>query len=239
MPSPAPNSLMTRHIVASLVMFALAAVLPAAARAQRQDTPAPVKGEPYRYDPDNARDVMRICAGCHGESGAGGGAGVYPRLGGLNADYLADQIHKFKSRERENIPMIPFTVDRELSERDVLDIARFLSEIKIDTKPPAEMPADGFARLQIMKKVLQVPREPGEVEAGKAFYDADCRPCHGARAEGRLKRPPLAAQHMAYLKTQVESFLAGKRTHDDIAILRARSAADWTNLWAYISTLAE
>lgn len=37
--------------------------------------------------------------------------------------------------------MIPFAVDREVSEQDVLDVTRFLSEIKLDTKPPANMPA--------------------------------------------------------------------------------------------------
>ena len=32
-----------------------------------------IKGKPYVYDSDNAKDVMRICGGCHGELGAGGG----------------------------------------------------------------------------------------------------------------------------------------------------------------------
>ncbi|CAA7612479.1 c-type cytochrome [Magnetospirillum sp. SS-4] len=204
-----------------------------------QQAPIMIKGQPYVYDPDNAKDVMRICGGCHGELGNGGGGGQYPRLAGINADYLADQMRKFKTRERENIPMIPFAVDRELSEADVLDVTRYLSEIKLDTKPPADMPADGYARLQIMKKVLQIPREPGDVAAGKAFYDADCAACHGRKGEGRVKKPPLAGQHIHYLKVQVETFLNGKRKHEDMDILKARSAADWTNLWAYLSSLMD
>ncbi len=198
-----------------------------------------IKGKPYVYDPDNAKDVMRTCAGCHGDLGAGGGGGVYPRLGGLNADYLAEQFHKFKTRERENIPMIPFAVDREVSEQDVLDVTRFLSEIKLDTKPPADLPADGYARLQVMKRVLVIPHEPGDVAAGKAFFAQDCAPCHGRNGEGRVKRPPLAAQHIPYLKAQVESFLSGKRGHDDLEILRAKTPADWANLWAFLSTLQD
>jgi hypothetical protein len=46
------------------------------------------------------------------------GWGVYPRLAGLNADYLAEQLEKFKSRERGNIPMIPFANEREFPARD-------------------------------------------------------------------------------------------------------------------------
>jgi cytochrome c553 len=220
-------------------LAAAAALALAAGSALAQQAPIMIKGQPYEYDKDNAMDVMRICAGCHGELGNGGGGGAYPRLGGLNADYLAEQMRKFKSRERENIPMIPFAVDRELSERDVLDVTRFLSEVKLETKPPANMPADGYARLQIMKKVLQIPREPGDVEAGKAFYAADCGPCHGNKGQGRLKKPAIAPQHIGYLKTQVDNFLSGKRTHDDIEIMKAKSPEDWKNLWAFLSSLSD
>ncbi|MBI3444066.1 MAG: c-type cytochrome [Magnetospirillum sp.] len=208
--------------------LAVAVILAAlTGNAQAQQAPIMIKGVAYEYDKDNAQDVMRICAGCHGELGAGGGGGSYPRLGGLNADYLAEQMRKFKSRERENIPMIPFAVDRELSERDVLDVTRFLSEVKLDTKPPANMPSDGYARLQIMKKVLQIPREPGDLEAGKAFYAADCGPCHGRKGEGRLKKPAIAPQHIGYLKVQVANFLSGKRKHDDLEVMQARLPAIW------------
>lgn len=210
--------------------------LPAMAQ---QSVPIMIKGKPYVYDKDNAQDVMRICAGCHGDLGAGGGGGVYPRLGGLNADYLAEQFRKFKTRERENIPMIPFAVDREMSERDMLDVSRFLAEVVLETKPPANMPTDGYARLQVMKRVLVIPHEPGDVTAGKAFYGEDCAACHGRKGEGRVKKPPLAAQHIPYLKTQIANFVSGARPHDDLDILRARTPADWRNLWAYLSTLQD
>ena len=219
------------------ILCAALAVNGAVAMAQEAE-PIMIKGKPYVYDPDNAQDVMRVCAGCHGEAGAGS-SGIYPRLAGLNADYLAEQLHKFMTRERENIPMIPFAVDRELSQRDALDVTRYLSEIKIATRPPADMPTDGLARLVIMKKVLQIPREPGDVEAGREFYASECGPCHGRKGEGRLKRPPLAAQHIAYLKAQVTNFISGKRAHDDVQIMRARSETDWLNLWAFVSSLSD
>ena len=143
----------------------------AGAGAHAQQAPIMIKGQPYTYDPDNAKDVMRICGGCHGELGAGGGGGQYPRLGGLNADYLADQMRKFKSRERENIPMIPFAVDRELSEADVLDVTRFLSEVKLDTKPPPNMPADALAYYEGLFKRLAASAGWKQYIANNYFED--------------------------------------------------------------------
>ena len=198
-----------------------------------------IDGKPWIYDADDARDIMRTCAACHGEGGAGGGGGVYPRLAGLNPDYIAKQLREFKSRQRENIPMVPYATERELPERDVLTIARYLSELKVETHLPADLPSDGFARLEAMKRVLQIPREPGDIAAGQDFYDSACAVCHGHRGEGRLMKPQLAGQHIKYLKAQVDGYLTGRRSHDDLAYWRTRSEADWANLWAYVSTFQE
>lgn len=196
-------------------------------------------GSTWEYDPYNAVDVMRPCAACHGEFGSGGGGGVYPRIAGMHEGYLADQLRMFKSRERENIPMIPFTEDRDLSERDILDVSRWLSEITLATRPPPpEVEMGAYERLLAAKQSVQIPLEKGDLAKGKAAYDADCASCHGNKGQGRVKRPPLAGQHIVYLRTQIDLMLAGKRIHDDIdEIIRPRSAEDWQNLWAHISTL--
>ncbi len=199
--------------------------------------PVMIDGKPWVYDQDDAKDIMRTCAACHGEGGLGGGGGGYPRLAGQNPDYLAAQLRKFKSHERENIPMIPYATERELPEADVRTITRYLSELPVQTKLPTDLPMDGFARLEAMKHVLQIPREPGDAAHRGAIYAAQCAPCHGRHGEGHLLRPPLANQQIPYLKHQIANFLAGKRPHDDVASMRARSAADWRDLWACISLL--
>lgn len=200
-------------------------------------TPPDVK--PWVFDPYNAQDVMRPCGACHGEFGSGGGGGVYPRIAGMNPDYLAEQLRKFKTRERENIPMIPFTEDRDLSERDILDVSRWLSEVTLATRPPPpDVEMGAYQRLLAAKQSVQIPLEPGDLAAGKALYAADCASCHGNMGQGRVKRPPLAGQHIPYLRNQITLMLSGKRKHDDIdEIIRPRSAEDWQNLWAHISTL--
>jgi cytochrome c553 len=198
-----------------------------------------VDGTAYKYDEAAARDLNRVCAACHGEFGEGGGGGVYPRLAGLNKDYLAEQVRKFKSRERENIPMIPFANERELPERDVRDITTYLSGITLTTKPPREdEPMDAHARLMKMKQVIQIPREPGDILVGKKLYDADCAECHGKQGQGRVKKPPLALQHMKYLRAQIELFFTGRRNHEDFdELMKGKTAEDWKNIYAHISLM--
>ncbi|WP_448189320.1 NapC/NirT family cytochrome c [Azospirillum sp. sgz301742] len=205
-------------------------VAPAAA-----ETPAPAD-----FDAFNAKDVMRTCAPCHGEFGQGGGKGTYPRIAGLNADYLADQLRKFKSRERENIPMIPFTNDRELPDSDIRDITRFLASVKLKTKlDDADAPADGLDRLMAAKKILHIERYDGDAEQGKALYGELCASCHGKAGEGRVKKPPLAGQYSEYLFQQISDFKKGRRQHEDIDLLFAqRSERDIDAILAYLSTLS-
>ena len=74
-------------------------------------------GKTWTYDAEQGKEIMRTCAACHGEYGEGGGGGVYPRLAGLNGEYLAEELRAFKTRSREYIPMIPYANERELPEK--------------------------------------------------------------------------------------------------------------------------
>jgi cytochrome c-type protein NapC len=201
--------------------------------------PAPVEAK-LDFDPFNAKDVMRTCAPCHGEFGQGGGHGTYPRLAGLNPDYLADQLRKFKSRERENIPMIPFTNDRELPDTDIRDITRFLASIKLKTKlDDSDAPADGLDRLMAAKKILHIERWEGDAATGRALYGELCAACHGKTGEGRVKKPPLAGQYGEYLFQQISDFKKGRRQHDDTEMLFGqRPAREIDDILAYLTTLS-
>uniref|UniRef100_UPI003D75817B c-type cytochrome n=1 Tax=Azospirillum sp. TaxID=34012 RepID=UPI003D75817B len=195
---------------------------------------------PQEFDAFNAKDVMRTCAPCHGEFGQGGGKGTYPRLAGLNADYLADQLRKFKSRERENIPMIPFANDREMPDSDIRDITRFLSTIKLKTKlDDTDAPADGLDRLMAAKKILHIERWDGDVDKGRTLYAELCASCHGKAGEGRVKKPPLAGQYSEYLFQQISDFRKGRRKHDDIELLFAqRPDREIDDILAFLSSLS-
>lgn len=189
------------------------------------------------FDEFNAKDIMRTCAPCHGVFGEGGKG--YPRLAGMNADYIADQLRAFKDKKRENLAMLPFATERELPERDVLDISRYLASIKLETRLPEVTGAmDGLERLMQAKMIVQIPRWDGDVENGKALYGEHCAECHGNKGQGRVKKPPLAGQYSEYLEEQIRNFVRGKREHDDTPeLFESRKRGEIDDILAYLSIL--
>jgi cytochrome c553 len=167
-------------------------------------------------DMDTGQQINGVCAACHGPLGQGGKKGEYPRIAGMTYEYLHDQLMKFKERKRVNLPMFPYTKDRELSDEDVVHIAAYVSQLKLITKPPVfKEDEDALVRLQAMDKVFNVPRAEGDVEAGATLYRKECASCHGAKGQGKKKMPMLSGQYTQYLNRQVSLFTKGERIHDE------------------------
>ncbi len=190
-------------------------------------------------DLENGEEVYEVCAGCHGPFAQGGGGGVYPRLAGMREKYLVKQMRLFKSRKRENIPMLPYATERELPEEDVKDVAAYIASIELATQlPPLEKRVDGLERLLQAKKVLNIPRSPGDIVRGKALYDVDCGDCHGMLGEGTKKGPLMTGQHTKYLAIQIAKFLDKTRRHRAADEYFAnRPNQDMVDILAYLSTL--
>lgn len=195
-------------------------------------------------DKDLAEEINMTCAPCHGRQGEGRADGTYPRLAGLDAAYLATQIAHFKSKQRINIPMAPYSTDRELPEKDVQTITAYLASIDLPRRLPAgdEAASDALARLNQSKAVLNIPLYPGDTARGRRLYEKECAVCHGRLGTGDPSRvtPPLAGQHSAYLKRQIENFANGDRIHDapaDAEIFKSFTAAEIDAMLAYMSTL--
>ena len=196
-------------------------------------------------DIEYAEEINGTCAGCHGEFGEGTSDGEYPRLAGLDAAYLAQQLRDFKTRDRLNIPMTPYTTERELPEEDVVLIAAYLSQIDLPTKLPPideEKEFDALARLRASGSVINVARYPGNIEKGRQFYEKECAACHGDKAQGKthMKIPQLAGQYSVYITRQIKKFRIGERVHDDprdAEIFKSISDAEIDNMLAYLSIL--
>jgi cytochrome c553 len=201
-------------------------------------------------DMEYAEDINGTCAGCHGEFGEGTSDGEYPRLAGLDAAYIAQQLRNFKTRDRLNIPMTPYTTERELPEDDVVLIAAYLSQIDLPAKlPPIDETKefDALARLKASGRVINVARYPGDIEKGRQFYQKECAGCHGEAGQGKaardksnMKIPPLAGQYSVYITRQIKKFRSGERLHDDprdADIFKSFSDAEIDNMLAYLSTL--
>ena len=205
---------------------------------------APVLGETeppdpaeHVYDQDNALDIMELCAGCHGEYGQGGGDGEYPRLAGKPAKYLAKQMRAFKSGARESIVMAPYANEREMPEKDLLDISIFLAEIDLPSRMPVIDPdLDSYEKLLIASRVFNVPRLEGDFAAGKDLYDRQCKKCHGTTAAGKGSAPGLMGQFSEYIRLQIGFFLNGERQYKPMdKYLKLLTAEDVDALLAYLS----
>lgn len=198
------------------------------------------------YDREYAEEIMDTCAGCHGEWGQGSLDGEYPRLAGFSAGYMTRQLRRFKQRKRVNIPMYPYTTERELPDEDVAVIARYLAEIELPSQLCTLNPESEFNaldRLMESKRVLNIPLHEGDQKAGAELYRRECITCHGRDGEGRVVHhtPPMAGQHSGYLKRQIGRFGRGERLHDDdpedARFFAGLDQSKINNLLAYISLL--
>jgi cytochrome c553 len=199
--------------------------------------PSAGQTDTYQYDPDNAAEIMELCAGCHGEYGQGGGGGEYPRLAGLPAKYLATQMRAFRDGTRESMAMLPYANEREVPEDDMLDITSYMAQLELPTKMPFIDPdLPSLEKLLIASRVFNVPRLEGDTVLGEEIYRRQCQKCHGKSGVGRGAAPQLAGQYSDYLRLQISEFRAGKRIHKRMEkYLAPLTDEDVDNLLAYLS----
>lgn len=203
---------------------------------------APAVAHPQ--DLANGKDVYGPCASCHGANGEGGKGGEYPRLAGQPASFIIESLKAFQQRRRSNIPMFPYTEPRELSDRDMEDVAGYLVLIDLPTKPPEFKDTDSaLDRLLAMERVLVVPSVEGDVAKGEALFAKRCAKCHGDGALGKESRgaPRLVGQYPDYLQRRVQALqkLAKSRSGDDPmnGALKDLSAADVTDVLAWLTSI--
>lgn len=167
---------------------------------------------------ESGKEIYGPCAACHGDLGQGGKRGEYPRLAGQRAAYIEYTLKKFRSRERINIPMFPYTQERELPDADIKAVAAYLASIQLPTKIPEFKPTDdALTRLLAMEKVLIIPKLEGDLENGKRLYQEECAYCHGVDGRGKTRFPMLVGQYTNYLQKQIAAYIKGERPHDKVA----------------------
>lgn len=197
----------------------------------------------FAADLEKGKEINGTCAACHGEFGQGGKKGEYPRIAGQRAAYIADQLKSFRARSRVNIPMFPYTQERELPDEDIKDVAEYLSSIELPTKMPVfKGDEDALTRLNMVDKVMIVPRAEGDVQNGGAIYQKNCATCHAKTGMGRGKFPMLVGQYTNYLKRQIDLYLKGDRPHDEegtVGVLNSLKEKDLQDILAYLTTLQD
>lgn len=166
---------------------------------------------------DSAKDIYATCAACHGDLGQGGKRGEYPRLAGQRPGYIEYSLRKFRSRERINIPMFPYTQERELSDADIKAVSAYIAGIELSTRVPDFKPTDdALTRLEAMQNIMIIPKLDGDLANGSKLYKEECAYCHGADGRGKTRFPMLIGQYTNYLQKQIDAYIKGERPHDAI-----------------------
>ena len=194
-------------------------------------------------DLEKGKEINGTCAACHGDQGAGGKKGEYPRLAGQRAAYLERQLKSFRARTRINIPMFPYTQERELSDEDIKDVSAYLAGIELSNRMPTYTgKEDALTKLLMAEKVMIIPRAEGDLANGEAIYQKKCAACHGKSAKGRGMFPVLVGQYTSYLKRQADLYLKGDRPHDEegvVGVLNTLKEQDIQDILAYLTSIQE
>ena len=200
-------------------------------------------GTAVAVDLEKGKEINGTCAACHGDQGAGGKKGEYPRIAGQRVAYIESQLRNFRSRTRVNIPMFPYTQERELSDEDIKDISAYLAKIELDSKMPTYTgKEDALTKLLMAEKVMIIPRAEGDLGNGEAIYQKKCATCHGKTGKGRGMFPMLVGQYTNYLKRQADLYLKGDRPHDEdgvVGVLNTLKEQDIQDILAYITSIQE
>lgn len=166
-----------------------------------------------------------VCVSCHGAHGEGRPELGTPRIGDLEAAYVAEQLRAFRDGQRGAHP-------DDLAAKPMVAVARGLNDEIVD-------------RLAKFTAALEPEhRAKGPAAAAGARVYAGCKICHGADARGDAKRsaPSLVFQDASYLARQLRNYRDGRRVSTILAVQMAVFAKDLSDaqiddVVAYIGSL--
>ena len=153
------------------------------------------------------------CSVCHGAQGAGQPDAGYPRLAGLDSEYLLEQLNAFADGSRDNETMAP--IAKALSPDERQSVAKFYAGM---VAPKMEEP----------QKADDKTIAAGAALAGRGDWSKGlpgCGQCHGAAGQGVGKTfPGLAGQSAGYIVSQLKAWKDGKRTNDPLHLMTGISS---------------
>jgi len=161
-------------------------------------------------------ETAALCVACHQADGNGLDAGAgnpWPRLAGLDAAYLAQQLQAFKEGRRNSPEMLPFATM--LDEQQVADVSAYFASLP--PKAPAESAEPNDEQLALGEKLATRGDWNRQIVA--------CIDCHGPgnRGVGSVF-PGIAGQHAGYLAKQLRDWQEGNRSGDPLELMRTIAA---------------
>ena len=169
------------------------------------------------------------CAACHGAQGEGMPVNGYPRLAGLNAEYLRAQLEAFANGQRTDAIMP--VVAQALNHEEQIAVANYYANLR----DPVTMP----------EHITEI-NSPGERLAIQGRWSQKlpaCQQCHGGSGAGVGSTfPPLAGQSSVYIENQLHAWQQGTRAPGPLGLMKAVSSklsdADIREVAAYFAALA-
>lgn len=147
------------------------------------------------------------CTTCHMTNGAGQGPAGFPRLAGLNAEYLEKQLHDLKSKVRDNGVMWP--IANALTDEEMKAVAEYYSTMEV---PEITPPTVDEATLALGKNIAEWGNWRKTIPA--------CTQCHGVDGSGiGAAFPALAGQHAQYIEAQVKAWQNDTRKNDPVQLM--------------------
>jgi cytochrome c553 len=153
----------------------------------------PIKGDPAKAEPV----VASLCASCHGQDGNSEVPG-FPKLAGLQFEYLLREMKDYKEGRRQSDVMAPFIAA--LSEEDLNNLAAYFAARK-----PAPGVVNDKSLLPLGKKIY--------LEGNSKSGVPSCDGCHEEDGSGSKRFPRLAGQHAEYTLEQIKLYATGKRAN--------------------------
>ncbi|MEZ2746203.1 cytochrome c [Halopseudomonas bauzanensis] len=193
-----------------------------------------VLAAPRAGDPEQGKAAAALCATCHQADGSGlnNPAGEsWPRLAGLEADYLASQLHAYKTGARRNPSMEAFA--QMLDDEQILHVSAWFASLPATDGQSAE---DQGHSAVLLKRGEQLATE-GDWEN----YVVACSSCHGPDNLGAgTVFPAIAGQHFGYIRDQLLAWQKGTRENDPqrlmATIAERMSSNDINAVAAWLST---
>lgn len=148
-------------------------------------------GAAAAQDSARLKELLAVCASCHGPDGVALGEDI-PSLGGQNEAYLHGTLSDFKEGKRPSAIMRGMT--RDLDDADIRALARHFA-----AKPYVRKPQD---------------IAENRAASGREVYQRLCQICHldEGRATTYAEYPLLAGQSLVYMQKQMKLILGQRRS---------------------------
>lgn len=182
-------------------------------------------------DAERGETAAGTCVACHQADGGGmnvPGGQSWPRLAGLDAAYMAKQLHDIKQGSRQAPTMLPFA--NMLDDQQIADVSAYYSQL------PATDAAGGDVEEEVLARGEQIALRGDWDE-----YIVSCKSCHGPGNQGVGNTfPGIAGQHAGYIEDQLHAWQEGRRANDPQhlmgAIAERMSDADIHAVAAWLSS---